>query len=225
MKTKLYKYKFFIIISLILISCKTRFLYEDIYTRNGKKSTYFQKKYNPVDSVNLRLIKICQNQKLTSRKKHQTKSEIIFNYNSIYNSLYESLEDQFDISTIKSNRDLNWDIGCKNLNPNNFPFIKKNGNDYNLDLTLDIEYLTSKNYEVESSSILSEEDLGNDIHAIDYQIIIALSKVDSLIYMDNVKYMTTVLSKRNEKLDYEIPIEIIRDLISKSLAEYKKRLE
>jgi hypothetical protein len=164
---------------------------------------------------------------MTSKERHQTKSEIKFNYNSIYSSLYKSLEEQFNITTLKSEKHLNWDVGCENLNPSNFSFIKNDldMNNYNLDLTLNIAYLTSKNYEVESSSFLSEEDLGNDIHAIDYQITIAISKEDTLLYMDNAIYMTNVFSKRNEKLNYEPPMNIIRNLILKSMTEYHKRLE
>ena len=67
--------------------------------------------------------------------------------------------------------------------------------------------------------------LDRDFHSIHHTLTIAILKKRKLIYMNNYFYHESIYSEHDEDVNYKIDKGIIGILVTKSLAEYHKRLK
>lgn len=214
-----------------LSSCLDFKYFTNKYSRDSKSSTFFQKSYTTVNDIKLSKIRICKKRNDPSRTNiEKTQGNVIFDINSIKNSLKKHLKSNLKNLNYKNNQDVNWDKSCKNLTHKTLQkkellpesYLKE---DYHMEVAFNINYVTKKNLDISGYWGSSDyADLGNDISKIEYKLIIALFYQNNLIYMDNQAHWTEVFSKRGEELHYEVPQGVIDTLVTKSLAEYKKRM-
>lgn len=217
--------------TILLSSCGLKYLFNK-YSRNSKSSTYFEKNYKRIDTIQLNQIRICKKRNDPSRTNiEKTQGNIIFNNNSIENSLKKYLKSNLKNLKYKNNQNVNWSKSCKNLTRKTLqqkdllPESYSNEN-YHIEVAFNINYVTKKNLDISGDwGAGAYDDLGNDISKIEYKLIIALFHRNSLIYMDNYAHWTEILSERGEKLDYKVPEKIIDSLVTNSLDEYNKRLK
>lgn len=219
-----------ILLSLILYSCKGSLFYTNLYTRDGRSSSYFKKEYRQKDSIILNSINICKQSRKPPNKFNQTDGYLIFDVWSLENSLKIVIENNLSIINALPERVNPWNFNCLDIKRRH---LIKNKPDYDIhndakihmDVYFNIKDMTAENLDVDISGPLTYFDLGNDITKIEYKLIIALFHQDNLLYMDNQAYWTEVFSKRGEKLQYKVPQNIIDSLVTKNLAEYKRRLK
>lgn len=228
MKVRIYIFFFL----LLFTSCKSHLFYLDSYSRDGKRTTFHKKEYKKPNSIFLNSIVFCKQKKdPTYLQYYKTGGDIIFNINSLEKIIRKSLKNSFiNITHDEHIDDIKWSNSCKNIDSNTFrnkeilpnSFSSKR---YHIQVSFNIDYLIKKNLESDVSGGFTYADLGDDLSEIKYKLVVALFFKDDLIYMDNHAHWTKIYSKRGEKLHYEVPQNIIDSLVTKSLAEYKKRLK
>lgn len=216
----------------ILISCtKGMYLDAGIIMRNNRKSTFFQKEYEVIDSLKIRNMKLCKIEKslrprvlMPSTDKFATAGRIIFNADSLVNHLTISLKNHFENIYDLSKYDGKWESDCEEYTRKNKDKLRiKDDDGYSVDLVFTIEYLTTKNFDVDVSYGPSFYFEDNDKHNVEYLLTIAIYKKGELIYMDNRTYWDVVYSDRGEQLNYVIRKGSIDSLMNKSLKKYYKR--
>lgn len=219
---------FILLLSTSLVNCKSMFFYEDSYSRKNRKNTHFEPIYSSIDSVIIRKFILCEENLEAVNK---TDGQIEFNRVKLKSSVVKSLRDKFQsVRYVLNYGSIDRNDNCEQYIHNNFlkskeSFYQNQTSNYILDISFSIEYISSKNTDVDAMSASPYNDLGNDKHAIEYKIILALSKENTLIYLDNQAHWTKVFSERGEQLQYEVPQKVVDSLVSLSLEEYYKRLE
>jgi hypothetical protein len=216
----------------MFLSCNTAFFnVEGTYTRQGKASSYFEQKYNLIDTPIYADVRICKTEKIITVEKFKTNSKITFDTESINLHLKESLNKKFKNIIHYSKEKTFWFNNCRDLNKkkvlnsdiSDISFSKHKG--YEIKINFDVTYSTRKKADVDATIITTYEILDYDVHFMEYKLIFAMFNNQKLIYMDNNVTWESVDSKRGEKINYEVPQNIIDSLVTKSLAEYKKRLK
>jgi len=209
----------------ILTSCYSPF--DIVYGRMDRKSTFFQNEYSPIDTLIINKIILCKNEIETRDFRFYSKGKININANYFGGTIVKSLNRKFKNVKFDFDSDTTRKGNCyyiKNRSlPSNYHLDLKYKNDYNINLTLNIEYNSGRNSE--SDGFWGLVKLEGDSHELKYVLRVAISNSNELIYVDNVRTTVKVLSEKDETINYEVPQNIIDSLVTKSLAEYKKRLK
>ncbi|QOI98553.1 MAG: hypothetical protein HRU69_14150 [Flammeovirgaceae bacterium] len=223
------KHLIFLCICLNLTSCKNAFFYTDLYTRANRKSTFFEKNYDAINTLTINDIRICREFDWPGTR-YQTRGRILFQRDSLEESIRNALENHFSKVIYETSQKPFWDENCDSIVVKNYrskarAFVGSKHKEHSIFAALNITPRTAKNID---AGILIEApfpDLGNDIHRIEYKFIVAIFKNESLIYMDSRSHWTEVFSERDEQLHYQVPQEIIETLVTLSLEEYFKRVK
>ncbi|WP_299521857.1 hypothetical protein [Winogradskyella sp.] len=192
--------------------------------------TYHKKQYQKIDSIQLNEIRICKKRNKDTLSVTNTDGDIIFDLTTIKKSLEKSLNSRW--KNIQYYQGLNdeWNTSCKSLKRKNLldkKLLPKSytSKKYHLLLSFNIEYTIEKNLDISGVwGTSTYQDIGDNISKVEYELVSALFYRDSLLYMGNQKYRYWFSSKRSEKIEHEIPENIIDSLVTKSLVDYNKRL-
>ncbi|MBL7844504.1 MAG: hypothetical protein JNK44_11620 [Cyclobacteriaceae bacterium] len=224
------KYIIFLYTCFSFTSCKNAFFYTDLYSRANRKSTFFEKNYNPINTLTIDEIRICREVDWPGR--HRTRGKIFFQRDSLEESIRNALENHFNKVIYKASQKPFWDENCDSIVVKNYrskakAFEGQEHKEYSIFAALNIVPQTSKNVDVGQVGVGQVEfiDLGNDIHRLEYKFIVAISENRTLLYMDSRSHWTEVFSERDEQLHYQVPQEVIETLVTLSLEEYFKRVK
>jgi len=194
-----------------------------------RSNHHFKKNYSEIDSIEKVSIRLCKDRKIPILG--YTSGSITFNSKSLRSKILNSIKEKhFYVAEHDELDRFLWDTNCDNLIARNFKDSNKSiknknttSNKYFINISLHLTYMTRKNIEY-GAAFEPSVDIGNDAHEIKYKFVLALFKNKLLEYMDRQIYRITIFSPRNENINYEVPQKIIDSLVTKSLAEYKKRL-
>lgn len=174
---------------------------------------------------------MCQNRNESDIRVSKTKGDLVFNKIQIEKSIQNSFQKSFSNIVYEPNKITKWETSCNNFTKEilmNKSIISKNESNrpYHMWISFGIDYTIEKNLDFSGIWRASAyEDIGDDISKIKFKLVTSLFYKDSLIYMDNHAYNTWIRTKRGKQFNYDIPEQIIDSLVTKSLAEYKKRLK
>jgi hypothetical protein len=217
-----------ILFCLIFFSCKTAFFYEDSYTRLDRKNTIFKKRYDKINSIEIRNIEFCFIKKLPTnrfKKRLTTNGNILYDTNSIVKSLNHSLDNHFKYINFIPEENQIWNPNCDNFTKYDFKNIKDNSGlrtdlAHNVRISFIIESYTTKNFEIDHFLYVFDDDK----HFVKYLLILSIYEGKEIIYLDNSVHWKSIYSERNEQLNYEIPQSTIDSLVNTSLEKYYELL-
>ena len=199
------------------------------FYRQNRTSTYTEETYKLIDTIKIYQIRICKEQKEIIRNKLKSKGKvnIIPNVNTIQNIIVNSMKSNFNNVEYQYDNETKWNINCKYLQKgsllsNYYKANLKDTDGNSLDISLDIEVISSKNYDVSDHAIHINE---NDLHNITYSLRLAIINGNELIYMDSHNHSKSIFGKRDSIVEHQVSKNVVDFLINKSLTEYFRRLK
>jgi hypothetical protein len=218
-----------LVFCVVSYSCKTAFFYEDGYTRLDRQNTIFKKRYDKIDSIEIRNIEFCFKKKLPLnrfKKRLTTNGSIIYDTDSIVRSLNQSLANHFEYIDFRPKEHQIWSQNCDDFTKYDFRNINENfslstDSAYNVRISFIIESYTTKNFEIDHFLYVFDDDK----HFVKYLLIFSIYEGKEIIYLDNSVHWKSIYSERNQQLNYDIPQSTIASLVNKSLEEYYELLD
>jgi len=224
-------FNFIILITILFASCKGLLPYSKYYERDSRNSTFLKNSYQKTNFIKVSKMVLCQNRNESDIRVSKTKGDLVFNKMQIEKSIQNSFQKSFSNIIYEPNKITNWETSCNNFTKDilmNKNIIPKNETNraYHMWISFDIDYTIEKNLDFSGFwGASTYEDIADDISKIKFKLVTSLFYNDSLIYMDNHAYNTWIRTVRGKPFYYEVPQNIIDSLVTKSLAEYKKRLQ
>ncbi|MCH6198847.1 hypothetical protein MMU07_04615 [Aquiflexum sp. LQ15W] len=213
---------------LFTISCKNSFFYTDLYTMADRKSRFFLDSYAKETGFALSQISVCQDVELANRLR--TPGLIKFFPDSIKSGLTSAFKNNMTIKKEITSTRYYMDSDCRFEDE----VLAKGLISSIQSACQDCEAVIIPQLKITSKSLKNtywggptgfSEDLGDDKHLLEYKLVTSIYRNDTLIYMDNRTHWTEVIGARGEKLQYQVPQEVIDTLVKLSLEEYFKRMK
>lgn len=219
-----------LVILLCLTSCKNRFFYTDLYTRTDRQARYFQEVYSKQTEFNLSSIGICHFTELRGNALAMSSSNIFFHRDSLESNLEQAYFELLPLSVKPLKKSYFFDRNCNFLG-RILPESKKvlspqSESKYRNVILPQLSITSNSGKHIEGGGgMMPAEDMGEDMHLLEYKLTTAIYQNDTLIYMDNRTHWTEVFSERGELLNYQVPQVVIDSLVTLTLQEYFKRVK
>lgn len=215
---------------LTIVSCVPLDYYGNFWRRDNRDSTFFQKKYEPIDTLTINNIRFCKKQNEINLKRLKTKGQLTVSVKDAEKNIINVLKEKFNQVNYKLKNDTIGTFNCnyltrENILLGNYKNYLKEQNAYSAEITVNLEYISSRDYVVDGFYSSTPEVLFEDRHHIIIIFRIAILNKNELIYMDNYSHNKTIMTEFDKDVSYEIAKNITDNLVVKSLTEYKNRLE
>jgi len=218
----------FLAICLLIMSCVTIDYYQNFWYRHNEHSTYFKKKYEPIDNIKINSLILCKRGEKVHRSV-KSKGILSIEIQDIEKNIVSELKKHFNNVDYNIKEDTLTKYNCGFLNKKNIlsgiykPNFKAD-DIHSANITFEI-VLKSYRDNYKDGFYGGTGLLDNDKHIVKFVFRFALFYGKELIYMDNYVYSKAMISEINKNVEYQIPKGIVDTLVNKSLIEFHKRLE
>ncbi|TCK67226.1 hypothetical protein DFQ05_0999 [Winogradskyella wandonensis] len=213
----------------LVMSCVAIDDYRNFWYRHDKRSTYFQKIYEPIDTLKINRLMLCKRQEKIELRRYKTEGNLLIKTKEIEKNIIAALKKHFSSIDYKVKEDNLTKYNCGFLNEENIltgiykPHLVPTYG-YNADITFEIKSNSFRDH-YKDGFYGGTDLLDQDKHNIQFIIRIAIFYDDVLIYFDNYEHFVARISEIDKDVEYQMPHGVVVSLVNKSLMEYNKRLE